>query len=65
MQEREVEAGRSGWLSMCTVVPRPEEGAELGANSSASQSKDGGWGWSRDTEGDRDNPENCWTLGQG
>ena len=53
-----MEADGRGRLSRLIGVPRPEEGVELVENSGAAQSKGGGWGGSRDTEGDGDDPEN-------
>ena len=47
-----MEDGGSGRLSRWTGGPRPEEGRESGAKSSAAQSKGGGWEGSRDMEGE-------------
>ena len=57
-QRRAVEASRIGPLSRWTGGPRPEEGGESGAKSGAAQLKGSGWGESRDTEGDGEDPEN-------
>ena len=53
-----MEADGRGRLSRLIGGPRPEDGGESGEKSGADQSKGGGWGGSRDTEGDGGDPEN-------